>query len=310
MVKTALIIDASQAYLNFQVDRVLNRWNISKTSTQKSDSLALIGGESLFGDIPTGIIHLPDTNSVKKFIEDFNRITDVDSTLEAGLIVTCSANRNGTRKLESTFRTLEGEIYIPPGKSDDPIAVKLLSELNITPEVRKFMLNHVGDDYDSLLPIVDSLSELPRASHKKVTEEDIYIRFPQPPGAVPPWEIKTPLMEGDVPRTIDLFRRISKHSSHLVIIALLKNELQLVYRVAELLNENKNMSSNTIASILDITPGRVFYISKTVKKLELEVIRGMLEDIVHTEALVKGGSTADSMILVEMFLVKTCLRFR
>lgn len=222
--KLALIIDKSDAYLSFQRDRVLSSWGISYSETEVITSLTNVGGATLFGGSPTKLITLSDANMVKKFISDYEKMgaNSFTATFDSGLIVMCNVNRTQTKKLESIMQKNDSIMYIPPAKGNETLAEKLISEIKLQKNIKDFLLDYIGDDYDTILPLVESLSQIPEKFHSKITIDDLYVRLPQPPGSIPPWEIEEPVFVGDVNRAISLSRRINQHASYLVWLSLLK----------------------------------------------------------------------------------------
>lgn len=307
--RLALIIDKSDAYINFQTERVLDRWGVSKSETRVVNSLSP-AGPSLFGGVPTSIIHLEDAEAVKALVAAADPETLVKD-FPSGVIVTTSVARNSTRKLETLFTSLSGELYIPPGKGDDPLAVKLLSELNVTKEVRETLLSYVGEDYDSLIPIVDSLSSIPRKHHGRITVEDIYVRFPQPKGAVAPWLIEKPLLAGNMEEAIDLFRRIHQHSHFLVVLTILKNKFQMAYRIAVMTNDSPRITDDAIATALGLnSSGQVRFARRTAREYGVAKLQKAVLTIAETESKVKGMSAAPNVATVEAMLVSLCMTLR
>lgn len=305
----ALIIDKSAAYINFQTERVLDRWGVNKSETRMVNSLTP-AGQSLFGGVPTSIVHLEDAEAVKTLVTNAE-VDKLVTDFPSGLIVTTSVARNSTRKLENLFSDAGGELYIPPGKGDDPIAVKLLSELSVTKEVRETLLSYVGEDYDSLIPIVDSLSSIPRRHHGRITSEDIYVRFPQPKGAVAPWLIEKPLLAGNMSEAIDLFRRIHQHSHFLVVLTILKNKFQMAYRIAVMTNDSPKITDDAIAAALGLnSSGQVRFARRTAREYGVMKLQKAVLTIAETESKVKGMSAAPSVATMEAMLVSLCLTLR
>lgn len=311
--KICVILDKSEVYVNFQKNRVLRSWGVPSEDTRNILTLAEAGRSTLFGDAPTSILTLDDVNAVKSFNETIANV-DADSLsgkLDSGLIILTTVPRNSTKKIEAFVKELGGTVYAPPGKSEGSIAEKLVSELNVTRSVRDVLISYVGDDYEALIPIVNSLSEIPKQYHTRITEEDIYARFPQAPGAVAPWLIEKPLLAGDTEEVIDIFRRVHLHSHFLVVISILKNKMQLAYRVGSMVQSNPKITDEKIAEILGLkSSGQVRFAKGTARTYGVEKLQQAVLVIARAEAKVKGGSAAPNVAVVETMLVELSLVLR
>jgi DNA polymerase III delta subunit len=312
--KLALIIDKSQAYLNFQKSRILDDWKIKDEKTKNISKLTDAGGITLFGESLASILRLETPELLKEFVADLEREVqnnNISNYIKDGLIVLCDQPRTGTKKLEKIFQDLNAEICIAAGDKKENISTseKILQEINLNPSARTYLLAYVGDDYQSLVPLIKTISSLSRDKQLLITEEDIYIRLPQKPGSVPPWNLEKPLFAGDINKTIDIFRRVSANSSFLVILAVLKNKIQLAYRVSSLLENNQRISDEAIAKATGANPRSLYFIKQNHRKYGHERLQKASEIIALTETNVKGGSGASPMIMMEKMLVELALLF-
>lgn len=311
--KLALVVDKSEAYLNFQRERILASWKTTRQQGQEITSLGEGGGFTLFGEAPVSLMHLQEQAAMVKTLQEAEALTpeEVARLGESGLLITCNLPRTQTKKFEATWKNLGAQVYLPPTGKEEGIAARLVGELGLTPAVKDFLLSYVGENYDTLLPLVDSLSALPKAKHRFITEEDIYIRLPQPPGAVAPWAIEKPLFAGNMSEVIDIFRRTHHHSSLLVILATLKNKLQLAYRVAGLLTFTPRMSEEATASLLGVTKNYGHTLAhRHASKYGVKVLEEAVLLLRETEDKVKGASSASSVVEMEALLVRLCYLFQ
>lgn len=299
-----LVLDKSKAYLNFCTRRKLDELKTTFQKCQKVESLKDCGVESLFGEVPTNIMLLETSDSVKKFVKDTENLNEsqVKRILDAGLVIQCTVSRQSTRKLEKTVRDLGGDIISSPKGSS--MAEKLVSELNLTSSVRDLLISYVGNDYEVLIPIVENLSAIPKEKHRRITEEDIYIRFPQEKGSIPPWEVVNHIFEGDVSASIESFRRIThnKDSHYLVVVSLLKTKALQYYRVSHLLDVN----NDRLASVIDSSPKSIYYIKKVAKRLGSSTCEEILLSVVNLERKIKGYSSIPPIPLCEKYIVEIC----
>lgn len=308
--KLAFIVDKSEAYVSFQRERVLNNWGVEKADTQYINNLSSAGGMTLFGDAPTSLLRLESSDEVKKLVEELASITpeDLEETFGAGLIVYTTVPRTSTKKLEETFKKLGALMYAPPSKGDLSLQQKLVSELNLTKPVKDMLLAQAGDDYEQLLPLVDSIARLPWETHRRITEEDIFARFTQEKGSVAPWLVEKPFFAGNVQEMIDILRRIDHHSSFLVPLTILRNKLELAYRVAVLLEANPRMSDGDITKLLEVSsPFQVKLARGCGKTYGKDTLQKAVVALAKADGKVKGGSAAPSLAIVEAALVEVSL---
>ena len=305
--KLVLIVDKSEAYVNFQRERVLQRWGVAKADTRYVTNFLDSGGVTLFGDAPTSLLYLSDTDQVKSLNETLAKISEeeVNEVCESGIVVYTTLPRTSTKKLEDNFKKMGGTIYAPPSKGELTLPQKLVSELNLSRSVKEMLLAYVGEDYDLLLPLVESISELPKETHPRITEEDIYLRFPQPKGAIAPWTIEQPLLAGKMTEAIDVLRRVHQHSHFLVVLAILKNKFQLAYRTAVILEENPRASNDEIAKFLKLnSSGQVGFAKKHGTTYGKENLQKVVIALAKAEAKIKGASAAPSLAIMEAALIE------
>lgn len=308
--KLALIIDKSQSYTDFQKERVLKEWNVAPSDLKRIKSLAEAGASTLFGKAPTSILRLYDIDSVKDFfktLEEVKKADTIKSIASEGLLILTDVARNSTKKLEAIIVELGGEVIASKAGSKDTMSTgeRVINDLNFTREVKNYLLAYVGDDYEALIPIARSLSEIPKDQHSRITIEDIYIRLPKSPGTVPPWEIEKPLFGGDITKTIEIFRRIHKNSTLLIVLAVMRNKISLAHKVGALLAADPKMNSASIAEALVVPDNYSLKLAtNNYKKFGTERLDKLINLIANAETKVKGGSAMPGDVIMEMMLVE------
>lgn len=308
-VKIALILDKSQAYIDFQRERIREDWRIEKSNTRHIERLSDLGGATLFGDLPAGIIHLSSPEEIKLFITDLTskqETSSIENFIGSGLIISTDANRNSTKKLEALITQLNGTVYgAKSGKGAPTLTAQIMNELHIPRQVKDFVIEYLGDDYEGAIALVRTLTTLTPEQQKRITIDDMAIRLPQPPGSVPPWEIEKHLNNGNMTGVIDTFRRVSMHSSPLVVLAILNNKLRLAYKASGFIENDPYVSSSTIAQNLKIADNYPLKLSMgTAKKLGKDRLLKIVELLSETERKIKGGSTAPALPTMEIMLVQ------
>lgn len=314
MTKLALVIDKSLPYLDYQRDQITEEWGSEEVESVKNFSE--VGEATIFGSPPTATLFLNDINSVKKLLEDLEKaetVGNLSSRLSEGMVITTTVARNSTKKLEALVERVGGKIVMAKANSKDKTNVtdKLLDETSLNREVKRFLSEYIGDDYETLLSLLRNISSLTSRQQNGLEVEDMFIRLPQSPGSVAPWEIEKPLMSGNADETIKLYRRITKHSHFLVLLSILKNKIQLSWRIASMLQIDPRSSLQELSASLGVANNYPFKLSHgTAKSLGFETLSYCLQVIAEAEMKVKGGSSADPDVTMEIALMKICAKMR
>ena len=312
--KLALILDKSSAFRDFQRASILKQWQ-SDTDVQRVNSLDEVGQETIFGNPPTAVMELDDISTIKKLVKDLESLSknELNHKLQYGLVLVSGANRNSTKKLEQIVNHLGGRVILAKESSKDKSSVttRLLSNLSLGRSEKRFLEDYVAEDYDSLLSLLRSLETLTPKQQSMITVADLMIRLPQPPGSIPPWEIEKPLMQGDVPETISVYRRIILHSHPLVVLSVLRNKIQLMWRIAALEHFHGITDRAQLSTALSVSNNYALKLAQNMsRQLGLDVCQKLTELIAQAETDLKGGSQADNSVTMELLLVQIAKQVR
>lgn len=315
MTKFSLVIDKSQTYLDFQKLEKLESWGFGPDNVQYVSDFHKVGGSILFGDPPPSVMVVNDLNQLKALTATLEK-ADTEGVLvpalSYGLIILTTVARVSTKKLEALAVRVGGEVILAKENAKDKsnVAEKLLSESHIPTAVRKFIVDYAGDDYDSIIPAVKSLASLPANSQKRLTIEDMFVRMPQAPGSIPPWDIEAPLLAGNVEKTVETFRRITLHSHFLVVLSVLKNKINTAHKIGAVVQGERNPDLAEVSKSLSMSNNYPFKLSyQLVQRHGFETIQQVLMELLTVEANVKGGNPADGNVQMELALIKICMRF-
>lgn len=310
-----VVVDASDAWVDNRVTEVSNTL-VQTLGTDKKyiSSLQDAGMESLFGDVPVSIVQLNDASNVKSFVDQWEKMKDDDreEIISYGLVVASTVNRNSTRKLESIAKKW-GTLHLSRENSKDKVspAEKMLAETKLSSDVKKYILQRVGDDYAQAVSVLKDISSIPPKLQPKVSVEDIALRMPLPPGSIPPWEIEKPLMDGDVTEAITTWRRISQNSHPLVVTSLMKKKISLLLRISTVLKIEGNISKSNMAEKLGENDNYPFKISyDAARARQYDKIVKASEVMFSLEKNLKGESKADQDILMENAIINLCRYLR
>lgn len=301
-----LIVEKSDSYADYIKSTYLEEWNVPIGELREITKLNEAGGITLFGDSIPSVITLTTPAEVKTLVADLEKAiksNEINEYINNGLIVIAKVNRVSTKKLETIVKQQGGTVEaLDKGET---INKKLLDSVSLTNEVRQFLLDYVGDDFESLIPLVKILKKSPPNIQRKATIESVFLRLPKPPGAVPPWEIETALLRKDTSKMIDVFRRVDRSSSFLVVLSMLKNKFAIAYRIAALQEFNENKSINEITKILKM-PNNYYF--KKIKELAdsygLDKLGEIMKLLISTEAAVKGRVNVPGSMQMEVALIK------
>lgn len=105
-----------------------------------------------------------------------------------GMFIIMEANPNTTavKSLIKLFRAMGWE-YTEPAKDASGEIARILTDSGLSPDMKQRLAEHVGEQYDILLPIVRSLRFMPKEEQRALTWEELWVHLNPDPGTVPPW---------------------------------------------------------------------------------------------------------------------------
>lgn len=302
--KLFLIIDKHEAYRDYKIDKTLEEWGTSRKNLKTIDTIKTTSGMDLFGDTPVSIITFYNNlDGLKKMIETITKMSkqELEESFPEGLIISTDAQRNSTKKLEKFVEEIGGTLSLmTPDKDSDKMSLRFVNELNLTKPVKELLLSYVGDDYETLIPLVKTLSKIPKNKHKNITEEDILVRLPQAKGKIKPWDVMNKMDRNDLSGAIESARRVFQHSYYLVLLTMMKNQYQGMYRIGILSQQGCN--DNEIKEITGVN--NVGVLKNKASKIPLAKLQRIVNIVSDTETKVKGGSSVDGENLVELMIMK------
>lgn len=303
-----LVLNKSSAFIDFQKERFFAENGVSPENTQVIKTLGHAGSVGLFGDAPASILELENTDQIKSTLKQMSAMSEAGSLkgiIDSHLFMHSKLPRTGTKKLEQAVAESGGRVIVVTAKKNEPsIVEQILNELNLNQQTRRFLVAYVGEDYDTVLPLVRSISSIPKEAQKAITEEDLYIRLPQPEGSLAPWMIEKPLLAGNVSETIKTFRRITSHVHYLVVLSILTNKFTGAYKVSALLDSNPRMSDKDLAAAADVAANTLWLLKKYHKDYGTQKLNKVLSILTKLDGDVKGMSSASPVINFELSLVR------
>lgn len=304
------IMSDSEAHLRDEVIRQREKWGFKSSNVKTTETWnpALTRGSvSLFGE-PT-LIHLDlsDKNRLKSFVEmidDKKSKYFEDHWFGQGVIIT-STHAQGTKKIENLIKKSGGKV-IKKAKPAEMVKI-LLNRVNLSKESKDFLKDYAGENYEILFSIVNQIEKMDKSEQQNTTIEDLIIRLPSKPGAVPPWEFINPMLEGDAKKAIKLYERAIEGSHILVTMTFAKSNLQLLYRL-KVLQSVGIWKSNEQAEIIGERNGpKIWNAANVAKKVDIKTAEYLAKLALATEANLKGHSSANPDIIFKNFIAAVCI---
>lgn len=310
--RVVLIIDDNEQYLSSRVREIIKEWNLSssdyKTVTKWSIGLANV--KSLFGSPKIIHLDLSNKNDFKYFSETyksdkkFKDSFDKEDWFGPGVIITTTVAK-GVKFIETLVTKAKGEIT----KKRNPQEIKeeLLSKISISNNLKSFLSDYAGDDYEILLNSVNGISRLPEEEIKKITLEDLIVYLPVKKGAIPPWEITKSMMKYDTKTTLENLRRCLENQHSLVIITFLRRKIEELYH-DRILKDYGIVNVSDRADIIGVNQWALKYNPTNISR---EVLESLVRLIYNAEDSLKGGATiVDTNIFMESLVTKIIIAMK
>ena len=316
MKKNLIFIMAdSEAYLRDEVLRITKEWGYTKNNlkyTEEWNAALSRNTISLFGEVSITHLDLSDGNKLKQFVslisdkkekENFNS----EKWFGQGLIIT-STHAKGAKKIENLVEKTGGKVI----KKATPTEMKkiLLDRVNLSPQNKQFLFDFAGDNYQILVGVVNQIEQLDKDKQFEMTTDNLIVRLPLKPGALPPWEFINPMLEGNSKKAIELYERAVEGSHVLVTLKLAKSKLQLLYRI-KVLQGTGIRDSKVQAEILGERNGPNIWIpSKIAQRLDIKTCEYLANLSVKVEADLKGQSRIDPDALFKNFIATVSISIK
>jgi hypothetical protein len=313
-VRLAIIGDASTAYAEYQKEHLLREWGVERESLKLIESVAEAGGGSLFGPPPTSLFVSKDVNDFKKFVEALvsaEKKGTLPGIVGEGLIIVTAKEKRNFQSIKALVNRVGGTYLVTDSKETAKVAPQLLANFGLSSTVKNFLLDYAGQEYERLLSVLSSLEAIPKAKRQLVTMEDVYIRLPQRPGSIPPWELEKPLFAHDAAKTIETVRRMRETAPVLVVLFILKNSLTRMFRIAALQQDNPRVSLDVIAKTLKEPNNYPLKLAQErASRYGLRTLEQVAMVISETERQVKGGAAVEPWSSFEVGLIKVLTLLR
>jgi DNA polymerase III delta subunit len=300
----------SEAHLRDEVIRQREKWGFKSSNVKTTETWnpALTRGSvSLFGEPILIHLDLSDKNRLKSFVEmidDKKSKYFEDHWFGQGVIIT-STHAQGTKKIENLIKKSGGKV-IKKAKPAEMVKI-LLNRVNLPKESKDFLKDYAGENYEILFSIVNQIEKMDKSEQQNTTIEDLIIRLPSKPGAVPPWEFINPMLEGDAKKAIKLYERAIEGSHILVTMTFAKSNLQLLYRLKVLQSVGIWKSNEQAETIGERNGPKIWNAANVAKKVDIKTAEYLAKLALATEANLKGHSSANPDIIFKNFIAAVCI---
>lgn len=308
-----------ESYGDDKADGIVNGWGFDYSARTTVNDVDKRARESIFGDSIVTILKINDPS------KDHNKAMLARTTAQLkenaadvvgeGIVILFSLPEN-LKEVKDFIETIKksGGEYQSPKKNKQSEIDEIISRVSLNRETKTDLLEYVGESYDTLLPVVNSIKDMTPDRQRRLSFEDLLLRIPQKPGQQSPFgqgfgKDKVPgftdyIVERNAQAAMaKLNRLIDGGTPEILLVVILRKRFAEMYSLKALLSEG--VTDYDAAETLDLPDPR-FYGSKgkdprTGKsgyptKMKIDECRGwsleQLEDAVRTistaEAVIKG----------------------
>lgn len=313
-IKLEFIMSDSSAYLRDEVIRISQEWGFSKANVKTVEdwnSSLVRGSVSLFGEVSMIHLDLSDAKKLKAFVALISDKKNKDMFAEGwsgpGLIIT-STHAQGAKKVENIVTSSGGVVQ----KKAKPAEMKklLFKRVNLSKDAKEFLDAYSGEDYQILIGVVNQIEKLDPQEQKDMKVEDLAVRLPGKPGALPPWDFINPMLDGNADKAISLYERSVVGSHVLVTMKLARLKLQLLHRI-KILQMSGVFKAEEQARILGERNGpNIWIVAKLAQRLDVSTTEYIAKLSLKTEADLKGQSRMDEDLIFKNYIATICLAIK
>lgn len=302
-----LVIDSSASWVNHKARQLLSQWGVSEPL--EVASLLEPRGESLFEEPQLVLFDLPDAAEVRRVAEYLSAVADEQfhADFPAGVLFTTTVNKNTARTLCNNVEQLGGTVY-RSGKYASQTTRSIVAETALPKTVKDYLIDYAGEDYETVIALVESISSLPPKAQKNIGVEDVALRMPAPPGAVPLYRLDEPFVAGDVATLVPMLRRaVGGMRSPIPAVVYLLGRVRAYYELSLV----PGMTDATAAQVTGLRKG--FSMKKARENAARHDARTwaqVLSILTCTERQLKGGRSGHPMVNLEAGLAEAMMLLR
>lgn len=188
----------------------LEEWGIDPTDqVRTTDVQNRARAVNLFGTINGTVLTIDSKDTAESVLKLLTQKLDIDfkpKTLKLGqadktqleknahslaghgmfIIQNANANLGTVKNLVKLFQSM-GWKYTEPAKNASGEVNEILADCKLPAVLKRRLVEHVGDQYDLLLPVVRGIRDLTDRQQREMTWEELWVRMNPNPGSIPPW---------------------------------------------------------------------------------------------------------------------------
>lgn len=188
----------------------LEEWGIDPTDqVRTTDVQNRARAVNLFGTINGTVLTIDSKDTAESVLRLLTQKLDLDfkpKTLKLGqadktqleknahslaghgmfIIQNANANLGAVKNLVKLFQSM-GWKYTEPAKNASGEVNEILADCKLPAVLKRRLVEHVGDQYDLLLPVVRGIRDLTNKQQREMTWEELWVRMNPNPGSIPPW---------------------------------------------------------------------------------------------------------------------------
>lgn len=188
----------------------LEEWGIDPTDQVRTNDVQnRARAVNLFGTINGTVLTIDSKDTAESVLRLLTQKLDLDfkpKTLKLGqadktqleknahslaghgmfIIQNANANLGAVKNLVKLFQSM-GWKYTEPAKNASGEVNEILADCKLPAVLKRRLIEHVGDQYDLLLPVVRGIRDLTDRQQREMTWEELWVRMNPNPGSIPPW---------------------------------------------------------------------------------------------------------------------------
>lgn len=188
----------------------LEEWGIDPTDqVRTTDVQNRARAVNLFGTINGTVLTIDSKDTAESVLRLLTQKLDLDfkpKTLKLGqadktqleknahslaghgmfIIQNANANLGAVKNLVKLFQSMRWK-YTEPAKNASGEVNEILADCKLPAVLKRRLVEHVGDQYDLLLPVVRGIRDLTDRQQREMTWEELWVRMNPNPGSIPPW---------------------------------------------------------------------------------------------------------------------------
>lgn len=188
----------------------LEEWGIDPANQVRTNDVQnRARAVNLFGTINGTILTIDSKDTAESVLRLLTQKLDIDfkpKTLKLGqadktqleknahslaghgmfIIQNANANLGAVKNLVKLFQSMVWK-YTEPAKNASGEVNEILADCKLPAVLKRRLVEHVGDQYDLLLPVVRGIRDLTDRQQREMTWEELWVRMNPNPGSIPPW---------------------------------------------------------------------------------------------------------------------------